>query len=100
MSPWCRRIFPGLRVFPNPWRSDRYTGQPYITFDHLPLGSTVKIFSVSRAFCDQRPAGSDPTMAKWLLTNDSGDKVASGIYIYLIKADQGQKKTGQVVVIK
>jgi len=36
----------------------------------------------------------------WDLTNDSGDKVASGLYVYVIKTDNGQKKTGQVAVIK
>ena len=35
----------------------------------------------------------------WLLTNDSGDKVASGIYLYLIKAGDDKTK-GKVVVIK
>ena len=43
----------------------------------------------------------------WKLTNDSGDKVASGIYIYLITvgnsgsySGSGTKTTGKVVVIK
>ena len=70
-----------------------------MTFDHLPLGSTVKIFTVSGHWVTDVPLTSDPTVAKWLLTNDRGDKVASGIYLYLIKA--GEDKTrGKVVVIK
>ena len=89
--------FSGLRVFPNPWRSDKNTGLP-ITFDHLPLGSTVKIFTVSGHWVKTLTPVVDTV--PWDLTNDSGDKVASGLYVYLITTDQGQKKTGQLAVIK
>jgi hypothetical protein len=34
------------------------------------------------------------------LTNDSGDKVGSGIYLYLITDGQGDKVRGKVAVIK
>ena len=35
-----------VRVYPNPWRSDKHVGKNVI-FDQLALGSTVKIFTVS-----------------------------------------------------
>jgi hypothetical protein len=38
--------FSGVRVFPNPWRKDRHAASN-VTFDHLPLGTTVKIFTAS-----------------------------------------------------
>src|SRR4029077_9821652 len=76
--------FAGLRVFPNPWRSDKHTGKS-ITFDHLPLGSVVKIFTVSGHLVRELTPGTDPTSVQWDVKNDSGDKVASGIYLYLIK---------------
>src|SRR5205807_5853847 len=69
----------GVRVFPNPWRSDKHANKP-ITFDTLPLGSTVKIFTVSghhvRTLSPQS-SGLSPDKVTWDLTNDSGDKVAS-----------------------
>ncbi len=87
----------GVRVYPNPWRSDRHSVRQ-ITFDQLTVNSTVKIFTVSGHWVKTLPTSS--TSVTWDLTNDSGDRVASGVYMYLITADQGQKKTGQVVVIK
>jgi len=87
----------GIRVYPNPWRSDQDSNQPYITFDTLPAGSTIKIFTVSGHLVQTlTPSGTSIT---WPLTNSSGDKVASGVYVYLI-TNQGQKKTGQILVIK
>jgi hypothetical protein len=87
----------GVRVFPNPWRSDKHSGLP-ITFDTLSVNSTIKLFTVSGHWIKTLPTSS--TSVTWDLTNDSGSKVASGLYVYLIKDDQGQKKTGQVAVIK
>ena len=40
------------------------------------------------------------TSASWDLANDKGDKVASGIYVYLITDGQGNKAKGKVAVIK
>ncbi len=92
--------FSALRVFPNPWRNDR-NAVASITVDHLPLSSRIKIFTVSGHWVTDVPLTTDPTVAKWLLTNDGGDRVASGIYLYLITAgDNAQKTTGKVVVIK
>ncbi len=84
-------------MYPNPWRSDRHSVRQ-ITFDQLTVNTTIKIFTVSGHWVKTLPTSS--TSVIWDLTNDSGDRVASGLYMYLINTDQGQKKTGQVVVIK
>ena len=68
-----------------------------MSFDHLPLGSAVKIFTVSGHHVKTLTPAIDSVT--WDLTNSAGDKVASGIYLYVIKA--GDEKTqGKVVVIK
>jgi hypothetical protein len=36
----------------------------------------------------------------WDLTNDSGDKVASGVYLYVITDGQGDKVRGKVGILK
>jgi hypothetical protein len=83
------------RVYPNPWRADRHASKP-VTFDMLPIDATVKIFTVSGHWVKTLPPGPTTT---WDLNTDSGDKVASGLYIYLINSGSG-KKTGQIAVIK
>ena len=87
----------GVKVFPNPWRSDKHAGKS-MTFANLTVNTTVKIFTVSGHHVKTLPTSS--TLITWDLTNDSGDKVASGLYVYLITTDSGQKKTGQIGVIK
>jgi hypothetical protein len=88
------------RAYPNPWRADRGYAQQ-ITFDQLTGKTTVKIFTVSghlvRTLSTQ---SSGLSTVSWDLTNDSGDRVASGIYIYLATNDQGQQARGKVAVIR
>jgi hypothetical protein len=85
------------RVYPNPWRKDKHDGKP-VTFLNLPSGSTVKIFSVSGH--QVKSLDGSTGNATWDLMNDSGDKVASGIYVYLITDSQGDKGRGKMAVIR
>jgi hypothetical protein len=90
------------RAYPNPWRSDRGYAQQ-ITFDQLAGNTTIKIFTVSGHLIKTLGAqgsGLGTASAIWDLTNDSGDRVASGIYIYVATNDQGQQAQGKVAVIR
>src|SRR5207244_2990863 len=95
--------FSALKVYPNPWRKDRHSTQQ-ITFAQLPLGATVKLFTVSGHHMKTLTTNIDT--ANWDLTNESGNKVASGVYMYLITVENtgyggnGQKVKGKVAVIK
>jgi hypothetical protein len=84
------------RVYPNPWRAAR--GDTQMTFDQMPLNSTVKIFTVSARSVKtlSAPSGS----VTWDLTNDSGERVASGIYLYLATDAEGHKSRGTFTVIR
>ncbi len=85
-----------INVAPNPWRSDKHTGKP-ITFTQLTANTTIKIFTTSGHKVRQLSGGPSVT---WDLTNESGDKVGSGIYIYLLTDPQGNKVKGKLAVIK
>ena len=87
----------GARAFPNPWRADKHAGR-MITIANLPVNSQVKIFTVSGPLTKDLGIVSGSTT--WDQTNDSGDKVASGVYVYLITDGQGNKVRGKVAVIK
>jgi hypothetical protein len=86
-----------VKIYPNPWRSDRHSTHS-VTFDNLTVNTQIKIYTVSGHHVKTLPESS--STATWDLTNQSGERVASGIYVYHLKADGGAKKTGQVVVIK
>jgi len=94
--------FSGIRLYPNPWRKDKHTGP--IVFDHLPIGSSVKIFTISGLLVKSLTPNIDT--AKWDLTNDSNQNVGSGIYIYLLTmgntgyGSNGQKASGKLAVIR
>lgn len=92
----------GLRIFPNPWRSDRDAGLP-ITFDHLTAGSSIKLFTFSGHGVRSlgTPAVNNGLLSvTWDLKNDSGDKVASGVYFYLATDSAGNKNKGELAIIK
>lgn len=86
-----------IRVYPNPWRQDRHAGRD-IFFDNVAVGSTIKIFTLS----GHQVTTLDATATKigWNRTNDSGDTVASGIYLYLATSPDGSQTRGTFVVIK
>jgi len=85
------------QVYPNPWRSDKHSGYP-VTFSGLAAGTDIKIFTVSGHKVAE--LYTDGPSIQWDLSNDSGDKVASGIYLYIITDSQGDKVRGKVAVIR
>jgi hypothetical protein len=86
-----------VKVYPNPWRSDKH-GTKNVTFDGLVIGTTIKIFTVSGHKIKELHI--DGPKTDWDLTNDNGDKVASGVYMYLVTDTAGDKVKGKVAVIK
>ena len=87
----------GMRIYPNPWRADRHKPVP-ITFDHLTSDATISVFTVSGHLV--RRLSSSGGIATWDLNNDSGDRVGSGIYLYVVKTSDGQSSRGQLALIK
>jgi hypothetical protein len=65
----------------------------------------LKIYDLSGELIDQiQTAGTaGPNTLVWTLQNQSGQKVASGIYIYLVEVHDGvspSDRTGQVLVLR
>ena len=88
--------FSQVKAVPNPWRSDRHANLP-LNLTNLPAGSTVKIFTISGHLVKTlTPAANS---VSWDLTNNGGDKVASGVYFYVVTVGD-QKGRGKLVVIK
>jgi glycosyltransferase involved in cell wall biosynthesis len=86
-----------VRVYPNPWRTDRHSSAP-VTFVNLGDSVSVKLFTVSAHLV--RTLNVTGGTAHWDLKNDSGDSVASGIYLYLVKTSDNQIRRGQLAVIR
>jgi len=86
-----------VKVYPNPWRSDKHAGKS-VTFSGLTTGTTIKLFTISGH--EVRELNTDGPSTTWDLTNDSGDRVGSGIYLYVITDSQSDKVRGKLAVIK
>lgn len=87
-----------VRVYPNPWRKDHHASKPYVVIDGLPNTTSVKIFTLSGQLA--KDLGTVDSRVQWELDNDRGDRVASGIYLYLISTPDGSKQTGKIVIIR
>jgi hypothetical protein len=83
-------------VFPVPFVSNR---DSVIHFSNLPSAGSIKIYSISgeRVVTISIPQGA--LTVDWNVTNDTGQSVASGVYLYLIDGD-GAQSEGKLVVIR
>src|ERR1019366_4595931 len=93
----CRELLRG-RCRQSSWRADRHAAHPSITFAGLTVGTTIKIFTASGH--EVKELHTDGPSIAWDLTNDSGAKVASGIYLYVITDTAGDKVRGKIGVIR
>jgi len=94
-----RAIFDKVNVFPNPlFGYNSYTGyknlaadDPFVTFTNLPNEQiTIKIYSLAGQLL--RTLEKDPSISSpfldWDLKNDSGLRVASGLYIAIVSSSK------------
>jgi hypothetical protein len=90
-------------VYPNPYRPgsgtafDRPGG---IVFANLALRSQIKIFTLSGELVFETEENDGDGRLEWAAVNHSGEKLASGIYLYIVTGAGGEKKTGKIAIIK
>jgi len=84
-------------AYPNPCSAQNQETQ--INFSQISANSTLQIFSMSTGRLIKTMIGLSGT-ASWDLTNDSGEGVASGIYLYAITDQQNNISRGRLCVIK
>ncbi len=88
-------------VYPNPYRPSR--GHEMVVFENLPLNvGSVSIYTITGDLVyEQNLSGTGLRRWQWRVVNNSGEKLASGLYIYLVKDESGKKiKSGKVAVIR
>ena len=98
-----------LKYGPNPFRPNDgldktgdYTPANQPRFDNLPAGRIkVEIYTITGSLVySGREVDVPDGQYKWDGRNNSGDKVASGYYIWYIEDDSGNSKTGKLAVIR
>jgi hypothetical protein len=96
-------------VYPNPFKPNdghALTGVEYngaantgITFENLPPGSQIRIYTalgeLIAEFLTDASGG-----AQWDVRNRRNDKVASGVYVYIVTAPNGERRIGKIAVMR
>ena len=100
-----------VNVYPNPLYgynelTSYYTNtpdEPYVTFTNLPEQITIKIFSLSgsllRTLTTDDKSSPESPFLNWDLLNDSGLRVASGMYLAIVSSPKYGDKTLKFAII-
>ncbi|MFH1898332.1 MAG: fibronectin type III domain-containing protein [Candidatus Desantisbacteria bacterium] len=84
-------------AYPNPYNAAKHAAIR-IKFDKLTENSTIKIFNIAGELVREIRVNSP--QESWDACNSEDEKVASGIYLYLITDPAGNKKVGKLGVIR
>ena len=89
-----------LLIFPVPYKpgsKSMYDGDG-ITFLGLPDGSNIKIFNIAGELVYEKTIQNADKKFLWNVRNNSGNKIASGIYVYYIISSDGTKYKGKLAI--
>ncbi|HCE98937.1 MAG TPA: hypothetical protein DER10_10635 [Elusimicrobia bacterium] len=79
-----------IKVFPNPFNPNKHTQG--LTIDNLTPEAEIRIFTVGGELVKKVEYATRSGRAVWNGKNEAGRKVASGVYIALIKASGGVRR--------
>ncbi|MFC2061228.1 hypothetical protein ACFLUV_01805 [Elusimicrobiota bacterium] len=88
-------------AYPNPFKPNSGFGHDKITFDGITEEVKIRIFTVAGRLAREWEGDTAPDYRwEWDAKNDSGDDLASGLYIYVVTADGKEKARGKIVIIR
>lgn len=82
-----------IYAYPNPFKVE--LGTEKVTFAHLPFGAEIKIFTTSGELIKELDSTN-----QWDGRNQSGKYVASGVYLYVVKAEGKENSIGKIALIR
>lgn len=88
-------VFAAAYPFPVPYIGSQHTS---IYFKDLAGAGSIKIYTIAGEKVAEIPVAPGEVLKQWNVQNDSGQRLASGVYIYLIDAG-GETTKGKLVVI-
>ncbi len=90
-----------ILVYPNPFRPSR--GHVVVVFDNLPqqMKELLVMTTSGEVVFDKVFEGVPIRRLPWTVVNKNGEQLASGLYLYVIKGENGKKlKAGKLAVIR
>ncbi|MFN3560969.1 MAG: S8 family serine peptidase [Chloroherpetonaceae bacterium] len=85
-------------TYPNPY--SKASGVDFIMFANLTRKATIHIYTLNGKAIKTIQHEGDTGGARWNLDTNSGEKVASGIYIYRITAEGVSEKMGKLAIVR
>ncbi|MBU0702135.1 hypothetical protein KKE26_12735 [bacterium] len=92
-----------VRCYPNPFVAVAGRGIQQVTFSPVTKMAQLRIYNIAGELVhdsEMHDTSADSFKLIWDVENDSGENVASGIYLYLITNPDGQTKTGKIGVVR
>ena len=93
-----------IKVVPNPYiLHSKFENTPYdrrLMFTHLPQECEIRIYNIAGEHVKTINHNNDLGYEYWDLRTKYGLEVAYGLYIYVVKIDNGTKAKGKFVIIK
>jgi hypothetical protein len=92
-----------LRVFPNPYKPGSNTSfdrRGGIVFSHLTQDALLRIYTITGELVFETSIENGKGFYEWNAYNDSGNALASGVYVYVITNSNNEKKSGKLAIIK
>ena len=86
-----------VRAYPNPFKPSK--GHTWMKFDNLTVNSSIKIYTIAGDLVwgmDDIDTGE----VLWYGNNSSGEKLASGMYIYIVTNNKGEKSIGKLAILR
>jgi len=88
-----------IRVVPNPYFvSSSFDDQ--IMFNNLPDKCEIRIFNVAGDLIKTLNHHGETGATFWDMKNDAGLAIAYGLYVYVVKTDNGEKHIGKFSVVR
>src|SRR4030066_1543661 len=92
-GPVAAQNFSEIRPYPNPLVISGFGEK--VTFDKLPFGAKVRIYNLAGELVASLNSDN-----QWDGTNDKGELVASGVYLFFVFEPNGRHHTGKIAVVR
>jgi hypothetical protein len=87
-------------VYPNPWVIGGSQEVPRLTISGLPLDSIVRLFALDGRLIRFLEAEPGATVILWDGTNQDGETVGSGIFMYVATTKTGRVIRGKFALVR
>lgn len=92
----------GTKIYPNPYKpgSGGKFDADFITFADLTRQCRIQVFNIAGELVATLDKDNEDRDLTWEPENDAGLSLASGVYIYYITNDAGDKTVGKFAIVK